>query len=128
MKGWHFVLPALLGLVVFFIGAAYADVANSDMAGVWRSVDGGSRPVTIYLYKNGTFVRDYFFEDIEMKVGGTYTYDKENINFNYEISKVQQFGPYRAQESRARTPYKIDGMIMILNPGTKLEQRFMLLA
>ncbi len=119
---------ALLLLVAFAaaVGCRPPEVNPQDFIGTWRTVDANDGGMVLELRADGTFVRRSQYGGVTIEEGGSYKVATNLITFTAEIESVQNREPLTSK-AVFKTPYRLEGQILVLDPGTPRERKFMML-
>lgn len=116
----------LLAAFAAGVGCRPPDVDPEDFIGTWRSVDVNDGGVVLELRADGTFVRRSIFGGVTIEEGGAYTVGPNLITFTAEIESVQNREPITSK-AVFKTPYRLEGQVLVLDPETPRERKFMML-
>ena len=97
-----------------------------DLTGIWKSTEGGDSAVSLEFMEDGTYFRRAQEGGLTFRTAGTYAVGNEEIKFRLGYEQVEEMEKSKA-EGLITVKYRIEGQALVLYPGTKKEQRFLLL-
>lgn len=96
-----------------------------SFVGTWQSLESAEDRVTIQFKPNGAFTRSRWFGKSELRTVGQYRVEPRQIVFDNIVEGIVGAEPTEVQGT-IKVPYKFEGTALVFYPGSRREQKFVL--